>query len=237
MSTIYHRSFGQLLSDSIFFERMARKENDAAIQRKYARSSIILSVLTLESAANCCMNQLEANKQLVSDIDKLPFLSKFDLFALHGFNKSIDYGRNEIQRVKEFKSIRDKLVHPKVSSSELGNIKESHRCFYAGSAVGSFSIAPRKETRLIDKYSLIGHSDCFIGIKAVVDYYNYFFSELLNMEKGLVFGLLNDSIIQGEELVTAYPPELFNEMDYISSHGVEFEFWLNKPRGSRDKPT
>ena len=77
MNEIHHRNFGQLLSDSIFFERIARSEDDQIIQRKYARSSIVMSILTLECAANCCLNQLEANKQLKSDIDKLPFLSKF----------------------------------------------------------------------------------------------------------------------------------------------------------------
>ena len=229
MNEIHHRNFGQLLCDAIFFEKMAKKESDQIILRKYARSSILMSTLTLECAANCCLNQFSANKQLLNDIDKLPFLSKFDLFAVLGFEKKIDYGRTEVQKINELKHIRDSIVHSKVTKTKLGSINQRDRTFFAEAANSSFSIKPKSGTGILDNYQLVGHKDCFSALKSVIEFYNYFFSELLAMNKGLVFGLLNDTILSENEPAASYPPELFSEQEYLMSVGIEQVFWVLKP--------
>ena len=227
---IHHRDFGLLLSDAIFFEKLARNESNEQIRKRYARSSIIFSSLILECAANCCLSCFEINTQLKNDLDKLPFLTKLDLFALHGFKKQIDYGRHEVQKVNEIKSIRDSIVHPKVIKTIVGNPVEGERHFASFPYNLTFSIKPKPATGMIGNSSLWTHRDCFTAIQTVIEFFNYFFQELLEMEKGLVFGLLNDAYIEeGNAISSIYVPTLFDEIAYLKEKGVSIKFMVTEP--------
>lgn len=222
---IHHRSFAYLFSDAIYFERLARDEADDLKRRRYSRASVISSLLMLECAANCCLFCLVANKQLIEDIDRLPYLSKFDLFALDGFGKKLDYGRNEVQKVKELKQIRDSVVHPKVAKTELDKMVEGERSFACISHDLRFSSKPKPATGIIQNSGLWSHQDCVSALITAVNFFNYFFNELLEMQKDLVFGLLNDAIIQdGTPAYSIYPPPLFEEIEYLRSIGISVEF-------------
>ena len=229
MGEIHHRAFGQLFSDAIFFERLANNEKDPATCSRFARSATLLSALSLECAANCCLKQFSANKKLLDDIDKLSFLSKFDLFAHLGFDKGIDYGRSEVQKITELKQVRDSIVHAKVTTSELGVSDENHRHYSVGSDDLSFSIKPKRATGIVSNYQLLNHKDCFSALKSLVEFCNYYFIELLAMDKGLVFGLLNDNVIGLHEPYTSYPQELFSEQKYLISVGINPVFWVSEP--------
>ncbi len=227
---IHHRSFGYLLSDAIFFERLARNETNDIIKRRYVRSSVMSTFLTLECAANCCIFCFDVSQQLISDIERLPFLSKFDLFSLHGFDKKIDYGRNEVQKVKEVKQIRDSIVHPKVTKTELGKHVESERSFSCFPHNVTFSSKPKPATGIVSNSSLWSHEDCISALQSVVAFFNYLFIELLDMDKGLVFGLLNDAVIlDGKPAYSIYPPSLFEEIEYLKSTGINVEFMATEP--------
>lgn len=229
-SEIHHRNFGQLLSDAIFFERLAAEKPDDLIRKRYVRSSLFSTFLTLECAANCCLSCFDASKFLISDLEKLPPLSKLDLFALHGFKKKIDYGRNEVQKIKEVKKIRDSIVHPKVTKSTIGGPAEGERSFFCFPYQVTFSSKPKPAIGIVVNSSLWSHEDCLSAIRSVVEFFNYFFQELLEMEKGLVFGLLNDAIIlNGNPESSIYPPRLFEEMEYLKSKGVHVEFMVTEP--------
>lgn len=225
VNEIHHRSFGYLFSDAIFFERLARYEADDLVRRRYVRSSIISAFLMLECAANCCMFCFDANKQLIDDIDRLPFLSKFDLFALDGFGKKLDYSRSEVQKVKELKQIRDSVVHPKVAKAEIGKHVGGERSFSCLPHNVSFSSKPKPATGIIHNSGLWSHKDCVSALTSVVDFFNYFFHELLEVDKGLVFGLLNDAVIQdGKPAYSIYPPPLFEEIEYLRAMEINVEF-------------
>ncbi len=229
---IHHRSFGQLFSDAIFFERLATEEKDETVKKRYLRASMLSTFLTLECAANCCLFCLNANNALIEDIDRLPPLSKLDLFALHGFKKKIDYSRNEVQKIKEIKHLRDNVVHPKVTKSAIGKHDEGDRSFacFSSPSLLTFSKKPKAATGIVSNSSLWSQVDCLSAIKSIVDFFNYFFKELLQMEKGLVFGLLNDAlIIDGKPNSSIYPPSLFNEMEYLKSRGVCVKFMVTEP--------
>jgi hypothetical protein len=227
---IHHRSFAYLLSDAIFFERLARNETDDLKRKRYVRSSIMSTFLTLECAANCCIFCLRANKQLIGGIDRLPFLSKFDLFSLLGFDKKLDYGRNEVQKVKEVKQIRDSIVHPKVIKTEIGKHIEGERSFSCFPHNVTFSSKPKPSTDLVSNSSLWSHEDCISALQSVVDFFNYLFIELLDMEKGLIFSLLNDAVIlDGKPAYSIYPPSLFEELEYLKSVGINVQFMITEP--------
>lgn len=227
---IHHRNFGQLLSDAIFFERLAKQESNEHAQKRFVRSSITSSLLTLECAANCCLSCFETNKQLIEEIDKLSFLAKLDLFALHGFKKQIDYGRHEVQKVKELKSIRDSFVHPKVTQSKIGPLEKGARHF-GGIPFGLvFSVRSKPATGMVSNSSLWSYRDCFSTIQSVVEFFNYFFDELLEMDKALVFGMLNDALIKdGNAHSSIYVPTLFEEIDYLKGNGIAIKFMVTEP--------
>lgn len=221
INELHHRSFGYLFSDAIFFERLARFETDDLIRRRHVRASVISSILMLECAANCCIFCFDANRQLIEDIDRLPFLSKFDLFALDGFQKKLDYGRNEVQRVKELKQIRDSVVHPKVAKFELGREIAGERTFSCLPNNVKFSSKPKPATGILLSSGLWSHQDSVSAITSVIGFFNYFFNELLQMDKELVFGLLNDAVIEdGKPAYSIYPPPLFDEIKYLRIVGI-----------------
>ena len=227
---LHHRNFGQLLSDAIFFEQLASNENDELRCKRFVRASISSSLLMLESAANCCLSCFDANENLMYDLEKLPPVSKLDLFALHGYKKGIDYSRNEVQKIREIKQIRDKIVHPKVCESKIGNLDDKHRNFLCFPAMLPFSSKPKPATNIVEISSLWSYDDCLAVIKSIVEFFNYYFKELLSMDKKLVFGILNDSlIIDGKAETSIFPPDLFNEIIYLKNKGIIIEFIVDKP--------
>ena len=184
----------------------------------------------MECAANCCIFCFSTNKQLIGDIDRLTFLSKFDLFSLHGFDKKLDYSRNEVQKVKEVKQIRDSIVHPKVTKTEIGKHVEGERIFSCLPHNLTFSSKPKPATGIVSNSSLWSHKDCFSVLQSIVVFFNYLFIELLDMDKGLVFGLLNDAVIlDGKPAYSIYPPSLFEEMEYLKSTGINVKFMTTEP--------
>jgi hypothetical protein len=47
-----------------------------------AGAAVLQSALLLEAAANCCVNELKLSARLADEFDRLPTLTKFDLFIL-----------------------------------------------------------------------------------------------------------------------------------------------------------
>lgn len=98
-----------------------------------ARASVISSLLTLECSANCCIEALPWSRRLRDEIDKLPSLSKLDLFVKHlDSSKSIDRGAFAVQGVEELKGLRDHYVHPHVRKSEWKQQSEQERILDLG---------------------------------------------------------------------------------------------------------
>lgn len=82
-----------------------------------ASAAVLQSALLIEAAANCCIYDLRLGSKLSNELDRLPSLTKFDLFLLirTSGKKTLDRGVPLYQDVKELKNIRDRSVHPKTS--------------------------------------------------------------------------------------------------------------------------
>jgi hypothetical protein len=117
---VYHlRSFEDLLYDAVHLLYLAIdidiEKDVAGYEFAYTRSSIMNTLLLFECGANCCIEALNLPRSFEEDIDKLPFLSKYEFFLGRVNHKAtFDRGRKEVQAVAELKTVRDIYVHPKV---------------------------------------------------------------------------------------------------------------------------
>lgn len=107
--------------DAIAFAQSAASTHpdDAQARSLFARASIQAVVGALECAANLALDSLDLGK-LGEDLDKLPFLSKLEIFARLRNPEIRNFrGRVEVERVLELKRLRDALVHPKSAVRSL----------------------------------------------------------------------------------------------------------------------
>ena len=117
------RSFEDLLYDAVHLLYLAhdvnRELDNDGYEFTYIRSSILNTLLLFECGANCCIDSLNLPSGFDQDIDKLPFLSKYEYFLSRvNQQQKFDRGCEEIQRVAELKAVRDNYVHPKVKKEK-----------------------------------------------------------------------------------------------------------------------
>jgi hypothetical protein len=119
-SETYHlRGFEDMLYDAVHLLYLAHDVDIEKDQHGYdftfTRSSILNTLLLFECGANCCIEALKLPGAFEEDIEKLPFLSKFELFLNRiQPNANFDRGSEEVQAVAELKALRDSYVHAKV---------------------------------------------------------------------------------------------------------------------------
>lgn len=111
----YERNFDTLLLDSLMLlERSLDFHSVEEEGHTLSRASIIFSLLLLEASANSCIEHLRLEKSIHREIDRLPVLGKYDFYLRCMFrSKHLGRGVKEVEWVRELKSIRDGLVHPK----------------------------------------------------------------------------------------------------------------------------
>jgi len=111
----YERNFDTLLLDSINFLLDAGELHPSDDKgQAFSRASIIYSLLLLEAAANTCIEHLDLERSVHSEIDRLPVLAKFDFYLRTRFSqRSIERGARQIESLKELRSLRDGMVHLK----------------------------------------------------------------------------------------------------------------------------
>lgn len=158
------------------------------------------SVFSLECAANYCIDSLFKGKNFTNDIDKLPYLSKFEIFLGLMFpNRIFDRGRTEIQEIQELKSIRDAYVHQKIKSTELKEPDDRGLSSLAGSgAVINVLSGTRKEfdfgrSKLLNiprSIDIWQSHHAVNALKATVNFLNYFFTDLCGFDSNTTCGLL-----------------------------------------------
>jgi hypothetical protein len=130
MQEICHlRNFEDLMYDAVHLLYLAHDVNvehdNDGYEFTYIRSSILNTLLLFECGANCCIDSLHLYRTFEEDIDKLPFLSKYEFFLGRvAPNTQFDRGRSEVQAVAELKAVRDSYVHPKVKKKEYEQVGE-----------------------------------------------------------------------------------------------------------------
>jgi hypothetical protein len=124
---IYQRNFDTLLFDSIDMLLLSINKNiDGDFEQALARSSMLNSILILESCSNICIESLELERSVFKEIDRLAFLAKFDFYLRTSFcNKRIEKGISEVEGVQELKRLRDAYVHMKSHKIEIDMVGDS----------------------------------------------------------------------------------------------------------------
>ena len=185
----YLRTFEDQLYDSVYLLYFAFDTNQEEYKNNvistFIRSSIINSVILLESGANCLIDALELKGQYYSDIEKLPFLSKYEFFLNTKRPKlKFDRGCKEVQSIAELKSIRDFYVHPKVRTSRYEKINENlWDTDYGHTKQISF---PRDPSRWKKEHAIL-------ALKSVNDFFNKYFVDWCEFSPNLVVDLLLSS--------------------------------------------
>jgi len=102
------------LEDSIGLARAAEADADSHFGNSLARGSLLASTLFLEACANSCLDMLVLENRFASEIDRLPLLGKFELYAKLAFpRKKLNRSRHEVQGLMELRRVRDSFVHSK----------------------------------------------------------------------------------------------------------------------------
>lgn len=185
----YLRTFENQLYDSVYllyfsFDTDQNLYKDDVIS-PFIRSSILNSILLLESGANCLIDALNLPNQFYKDIEKLPLLSKFEFFLIKTNNmRKFDRGCKEIQAISELKSIRDFYVHPKIKKAKYTKINDySWHADHGETKLLQFPRDPNKWER----------SHAILALKSVNDFYNKYFLEWCNLQTDAVVDLLLSS--------------------------------------------
>lgn len=109
----YRRGFLQLVSDAASFHCLSSVEARALPGCRFAKQSILLSALAVESAANCVVAAAPLSKTKQENLLGKHTFAKFkDALALRG--KVFDGQRDEARRVAALIQVRNDLAHPKV---------------------------------------------------------------------------------------------------------------------------
>ncbi len=171
-----------LLEDSVVLAMRSESEEDFEIGATLARSSILATMLFVEACANTCLDMLALDSAFASDVDRLPTLTKFDLFArLFRRRLPLDRSRHEVQQIVELKRLRDSFVHP----------KGQRIIWESWSPDESISRSPRtKATDLPKILSFCGYEDTPRAMAAAHGFLRYFFRDLCGFRPSHVSSFL-----------------------------------------------
>lgn len=183
------RNFEDLAYDAVHLLYLAHdvdsEEDQHGYEYMYVRSSILNTLLLFECGANCCIDSLNLSGSYVDDIDKLPFLSKYEFFLRNiKPHTKLDRGCKETQTVAELKSIRDSYVHPKEKKQKYIQIEQ----FAWEADFGETNILeiPRSPKEW-------GCSHAVSVLKATNDFFNIFFLSWCEFDTDTVCEILMGS--------------------------------------------
>lgn len=170
------------LTDSILLAMKAEDAGPDEIANTLSRASLLSTVLFLEASANTCLDMLALEGQFGSDIDRLPFVSKFELFSRLRFpSRTFKRSRHEVQGVIELKRVRDSFVHPK--SQKI--------IWQSWSPESSISASPRTKALDLPRIATYCYlDDAVTAMKAAHAFLRYFFRDVCRFGPRRVGALL-----------------------------------------------
>ncbi len=138
--------------------------------------------LLFECGANCCIDALSLAGSYGEDLDKLPFLSKYEFFLNRvASDAAFDRGRIEVQAAAELKSVRDKYVYPKVKKKGYVPIGEDRLGVEFGrTKIMGVPLNPREW----------GKSTALATLRAANDFFNLFFLQWCRFAPNTVYEIL-----------------------------------------------
>ncbi len=218
--------FINIFIDSVVFAQLAEVTGSQQFQEaaRFARASISSAVLSIECAANCCLAQLSNGGSFRHDIDKLPFISKFEIFhSLNFQGRAFDRGCIEIQKIQELKSIRDCLVHPKRKTVSLKKEDEQEGQVLFNQECGIWKL--NGISRLESAWN---HEDAIKVLNAATAFFNFYFLDLCGFNHNRVCKILFDEFVIEPPLKsfdTRYDMSRDENLKKaVSEWGIEFKF-------------
>lgn len=168
------RAFITLLADAIEHTYLATAiPNPGSVQR-FARSAIVSSALTVESAANVCISSLNFSKDFAGSMEqKFSSLDKLEFFVMLNKGSSVfDRGCLEVQRIQDLINLRNNFVHPK-SIRLSAQISGTN----SGARTASMSAGMYDHLKIAKSFRPWDGNTAVIVIKAVFEFFDKLFSQ------------------------------------------------------------
>jgi hypothetical protein len=180
------RSFEDLLYDAVHLLYLAhdvdRELDSDGYEFTFIRSSVLNTLLLFECGANCCIDSLNLPSVFEQDIDKLPFLSKYEYFLSQVDGKAkFDRGCKEVQVAAELKAVRDNYVHPKV---------RRERYKLVGELVWDADFGKTAHLKIPRSPREWRPSHAALALRAANDFFNLFFLSWCKFETNTVCEIL-----------------------------------------------
>ncbi|MGD8174178.1 hypothetical protein ACQEXU_21255 [Vibrio sp. TRT 21S02] len=225
-----HVGFFDLLCDALIQHHQS-KENEGCSYRcnRFARSSICASVLSIESCANVLLQQIEISSQTLNDLDRMPALSKIDIFLRVEHKLSgLDYGNNVVQKIKELLQIRNQFVHQKGTKikTDIGEPQDGNENWILPMDLEG---KLHKQVKIPKCSMFWSNHSAFEVLKAVYSFYNYLFHELIPLENEELVIILMNRIQFGNYAMPNLFDEMYTEIQEAESIGLKLKFFNGAP--------
>ncbi|SUI63432.1 hypothetical protein [Shewanella baltica] len=225
-----HVGFFDLLCDALVQHSQAKQnENSSYRCNRFSRSSICASVLSIENCANALFQQIEVSPQTLNDLDRMPALSKIDMYLRVEHQLSgLDYGNNIVQKVKELLHVRNQFVHQKGTKikTDIGKPKDGMENW-----ILPMDLEGKLHTELkIPKCSMFwSNIHAYEVLKAVFSFYNYLFSELVPLSEDDLTAVLMNRIQFNNYVMPNLFDEMHIELEEAESIGLKLKFFDAAP--------
>lgn len=177
------RGIINLIEDGIGFAIYAERPKSVDSAQPLSRASLLATFLLLEAVANACLENISVKGKFGDNLDRLPVLSKFDLYLTVRLKKrQLDRGKPEVQAIQELKGLRDSFVHQR--KQHIIWEKWSPR----GESISRSPVTPILGLSKIPAYSHFG--DAVTALRVTHEFFSYFFGKRCGFSQRKVSSLL-----------------------------------------------
>ncbi len=218
-----HVGFFDLICDSIFHYRQAKKSTESYDINRSARASIIASALSIECYANALIQDIQSSADCHNDLDKLTPLSKVEMFfRMNGVENNINYGDHKIQKIKELIQVRNSYVHSKskIINTSMGLPEDGNTHWVLPI---EFDGEQYKSLKIPKSSMFWNDANAYDVIKSSLEFYKYTFGffDKIGSEK---HHLLINRISLGNVIIPGMFTEFDNEIEKAIELGLDIEF-------------
>lgn len=214
------RYFLLLLIDAVKYAYLSLDSKiDKTLEHSYSRSGLVSSTILLESLANLLIDQIPSSP-LRNDLDKLPFLSKIDVYLIFKRSTVLDRGRSEVQRALELKSMRDSFVHPKKRKHAAARVDPADSISY------NIQLSSHAQTKISVSPSQWQGEDCLIAVKSAIALVRHVLVDKLLLSTEDAFSIVCSEFVVDESRAILTETELSETSAYSKKLGVDLTFLL-----------
>ena len=197
---LHEKAFVTLLSDSIEHAYLATVIPNPGSTARFARSSIVSSALSIESAANICLAALPLSPRFAEEVErKFGPLEKFELILnIHKGPGVFDRGCQAVQRIKDLINLRNDFVHPKSLRLPVQNSWETNGARHATMEAGTYN-----QLKLGRSYRTWTGDAAVCVVRAVFEFFDQFFFEWCKWEPERTAAVLCPALVGQKEQIAS----------------------------------